>query len=203
MLTVSQLSCERDHRLLFDGLSFQVNAGEVVQVKGPNGAGKTTLLRILCGLYTDFTGDVDWQVETYPLYMGHKPGVKDLLTAEENLRCLCELHQEKVPQLSLANVLAEVGLLGYEDVECGSLSEGQRKRVNLARFYLLDSPVWLLDEPFSAIDVEGVAKIEALINRHVNSGGSIIFTSHQAINVDVEISVLDLGVAHNRGVQSL
>ncbi len=179
--------------MLFDQLSFQLQAGEIVQIKGANGAGKTTLLRILCGLYTEFDGEVDWQLEKHPLFLGHKPGVKDLLTAAENLKWLCNLQQTAVTEAELTNGLSEVGLQGYEHVPCGNLSEGQRKRVNLARFYLLDSPVWLLDEPFSAIDVEGVNKFEKLMGQHIANGGSIIYTSHQAINVDTNVRFLILG----------
>jgi heme exporter protein A len=192
VLTVSDLSCERDQRFLFDHLSFQLNPGEILQVKGPNGAGKTTLLRILCGLYDEFDGEIDWQLEQHPLYLGHKPGVKDLLTAAENLHWLCGLQEQKVTPHDLSVGLAEVGLKGYDDIPCGHLSEGQRKRVNLARFYLLDAMVWLLDEPFSAIDVEGVSRFESLMSRHVARGGSIIITSHQAIDVETPVRVLDL-----------
>jgi heme exporter protein A len=192
VLIVSDLSCERDQRLLFDQLSFQLNKGEVLQIKGPNGAGKTTLLRILCGLYDEFEGKVNWQLEQHPLYLGHKPGVKDLLTTAENLRWLCGLHDMKVTADKLASGLSEVGLKGYDDIPCGHLSEGQRKRVNLARFYLLDAMVWLLDEPFSAIDVEGVTRFEALMSRHVADGGAIIIISHQIIDVEADVRVLDL-----------
>ncbi len=192
MLAVTDLSCERDQRLLFDHLSFSVQAGELLQIKGTNGAGKTTLLRILCGLYGEFEGEIDWQLEKFPLYLGHKPGVKDLLTAMENLRWLCQLHDTTASDVEISEVLIEVGLGGYEDIPCGNMSEGQRKRVNLARFYLLDSPAWLLDEPFSAIDTEGVKKFESLMSDHVAKGGSILFTSHQPIAVETEIRSLDL-----------
>jgi len=193
VLRVTDLSCERDQRLLFYHLSFGIQAGEILQVKGANGSGKTTLLRILCGLYTEFDGEIDWELEKYPLFLGHKPGVKDLLTSRENLSWLCKLHQVQLSDIDIDSTLKKVGLAGYEDVACGNLSEGQRKRVNLARFHLLDSPVWLLDEPFSAIDVDGVAKFQRLMSGHVANGGAIIFTSHQPIDVGVEIQELNLG----------
>ena len=195
MLEVSDLFCERDERLLFNGLSFSLAPGSVLQIKGPNGAGKTTLLRILCGLFKEYEGEILWDLEKHPLYLGHKPGVKDLLSVGENLRWLCEIQQVSPTSTQISTALAEVGLSDYEDVFAGSLSEGQRKRINLARFYLLDSPVWLLDEPFSAIDIEGVTKLEERIQTHIIEGGSIIFTSHQAINIDQDINELILGEA--------
>ncbi|MBV1878537.1 MAG: cytochrome c biogenesis heme-transporting ATPase CcmA [Pseudomonadales bacterium] len=192
MLNVRQLYCERDNRQLFDALCFSLGAGEITQIKGPNGAGKTTLLRILTGLYTDFEGSIDWQVDHHPLYLGHKPGVKDQLSAAENLAWLCALQQQHFSPWQLSNALSEVGLGGYEDVVCGHLSEGQRKRVNLARFYLLKNAVWLLDEPFNSIDVDGVAKFEVLMAQHLKSGGAILYTSHQTISIDVSINSLNL-----------
>jgi heme exporter protein A len=144
MLKGADLSCERQQRVLFDGISFEVKAGEVMYIEGPNGSGKTTLLRILCGLYVDFEGEVEWELDRFPVYLGHRTGVKDHLTAEENLAWLARLYEgvEASPE-DVRDALAEVGLRGFEDVRCGSLSEGQRKRVNIARLYLLDSPAWV------------------------------------------------------------
>ena len=190
MLEVKNLFCERDERLLFGNFSFSLTSGSVLQIKGPNGAGKTTLLRILCGLFKEYEGDVNWDLERHPLYLGHKPGVKDLLTVRENLSWLCEIQQMSPSSQEISAALTEVGLGLYEDVLAGNLSEGQRKRINLARFYLIESPVWLLDEPFSAIDVEGISKLEERFRRHIREGGSIIFTSHQMINMDQKIDEL-------------
>tara|TARA_B110000503_G_scaffold43639_1_gene71347 strand:- start:6357 stop:6941 length:585 start_codon:yes stop_codon:yes gene_type:complete len=193
MLNVSQLSCERDHRLLFENLSFAVGEGEVLLVEGGNGAGKTTLLRILCGLYTEFNGLVDWQLSQSPVYVGHKPGVKDLLSARENLAWLTSLHQISVTAAQITEALRQVGLRGFEEVPCGAMSEGQRKRVNLARLYLLDSQAWVLDEPFSAIDVAGIASLEARIDMHLGSGGLLILTSHLPLTLSRSVKTLRLG----------
>ena len=134
MLQASQLSCEREYRLLFDQLSFELMPGEVLRGLGPNGSGKTTLLRILCGLFSDFEGQVSWDDSESMLYLGHAPGVKNNLTVLENLRWLVTLGQDTaVAEQDLYAALAEVGLTGFEDVFCSSLSAGQRKRVNLAR----------------------------------------------------------------------
>jgi heme exporter protein A len=193
MLTVSQLTCERDHRYLFEDLSFVVGAGELLQIEGGNGAGKTTLLRILGGLYTDFSGSVSWDLTSQPLYLGHKPGVKDLLSARENLTWLAGLQQAGVDVATVDQALAEVGLRGYEEVLCGAMSEGQRKRVNLARLYLLQAQAWILDEPFSAIDRQGVERLEARMQAHIDTGGVLIVISHQSLSGIAPMRSLRLG----------
>lgn len=187
MLTVKNLSCERDERVLFERLSFALQPGEVIQIEGQNGSGKTSLLRILCGLSSSFEGEINWQgLDTQAnqaeycqqlLYVGHCAGVKAALTAEENLRWMQMLH----PMLnngSLHEALRQVGLLGYEDVPCFTLSAGQQRRVSLARLYLSSHPLWILDEPFTALDKRGVAEKEQLIMRHVKAGGLCILTTH-------------------------
>ena len=193
MLQTSQLCCERENRLLFDNLGFSVAPGEILRIEGSNGTGKTTLLRILCGLYQDYTGEVEWDLDDYPLFVGHKPGVKDLLTARENLEWLAHLYQSDVNREAVTGALAEVGLRGFEEVACGALSEGQRKRVNLARLYLLKSPAWILDEPFSSIDVHGVARLEQAMSDHLGGGGIILLTSHQRLELDREVRTVMLG----------
>ena len=192
MLTVSQLTCERDHRYLFEDLSFSLGAGELLQVEGGNGAGKTTLLRILGGLYTDYSGSVSWKLASQPLYIGHKPGVKDLLSARENLVWLAGLQQVRADVESIDQALTQVGLRGYEDVLCGAMSEGQRERVNLARLYLLQAQVWILDEPFSAIDRQGVERLEARMQFHIDAGGAIIVISHQPLSGVTSVQSLRL-----------
>jgi heme exporter protein A len=193
MLNVSQLTCERDHRYLFENLSFSLNAGDLLQIEGGNGAGKTTLLRILGGLYTDYSGSVLWDLASQPLYVGHKPGVKDLLSARENLIWLAGLRQADVDTEAIDEALAEVGLRGYEEVLCGAMSEGQRKRVNLARLYLLQAQAWILDEPFSAIDRQGVERLEARMQNHIDAGGVLVLISHQPLSRVSAVQSLRLG----------
>ncbi len=187
MLTIKNLSCERDDRVLFARLSFSVQAGEILQIEGQNGSGKTSLLRILCGLYSGFEGEISWHgndTQAYQaefcqqlLYMGHHAGIKAALTAEENLRWMQKLH----PMLNKGSVneaLKQVGLLGYEDMPCYTLSAGQQRRVSLARLYLSSHPLWILDEPFTALDKKGVVEKEQLIARYVAAGGLCILTTH-------------------------
>jgi len=195
MLEVQDLYCERQRRILFDGLSFTVKPGELLQIKGRNGSGKTTLLKVLTGLYEDYSGKVNWDLESWPLFVSHKPGVKDQLSARENLKWLVELYQggaDGVNRGAIDSALAAVGLLGFEETLCGTMSEGQRKRVNLARLFILESPAWILDEPLSAIDVDGVKLIEERMTSHLQDGGIVILTSHQALEVGVEVSELNI-----------
>jgi len=193
MLQTSKLSCERERRLLFENLTFSVAPGEILRIEGSNGTGKTTLLRILCGLYQEYSGEVAWDLDDYPLFIGHRPGVKDLLTAAENLRWLANLYGAEVTDAAVADALLRVGLEGFENAPCGALSEGQRKRVNLSRLYLLSSPAWILDEPFSSIDVDGVEGLQRLMSEHLVGGGMILLTSHQSMNLDREVRSIRLG----------
>lgn len=193
MLQVQDLYCERQRRILFEGLSFSVHSGELLQIRGSNGSGKTTLLKILTGLYEDYTGEVDWDLDSWPLFVSHKPGVKDQLTAQENLQWLVSLHQSGVEGSQVGQALRSVGLAGYEDVLCGAMSEGQRKRVNLARLFFIKSQAWILDEPLSAIDLEGVSLLQERIGSHLDDGGMVIVTSHQSLDVEHEVRYLNLG----------
>lgn len=192
MLEVNNLFCERDERILFDKLHFEIKAGEVLQIEGQNGSGKTTLLRILSGLLDAFEGDILWQKkrlhevrEDYyqaMLYVGHLAGVKAILTPEENLAWMMQLSPH-LNKLSIYQALEKVGLYGFEDVPCHSLSAGQQRRVGLARLYLSSAPLWILDEPFTALDKKGVAEKETLIAEHVSKGGMVILTTHHELNI--------------------
>lgn len=201
LLQVNDLFCERDERILFEDLCFSVKAGEVVQIEGQNGSGKTTLLRILSGLSNNFEGEILWQGEPVEevkehfrselLYFGHHPGVKAVLTPEENLKWYAAMH----PSISVGDIysaLDKVGLQGYEDVPCHNLSAGQNRRVSLARLYLSKAKLWILDEPFTAIDKKGVAQKENLILEHARAGGSVILTTHHELTLGEQIRRLNL-----------
>lgn len=188
LLQLDNIACERDDRILFSGLSLQLCAGDVVQLEGPNGSGKTTLLRILTGLSNDFQGELRWcdqpmakarnEYLSQLLYIGHLAGIKKGLTPRENLQWLSALGLPN-DKCSLEQALAEVGLYGFEDVPCEQLSAGQTRRVALARLYLSDALVWVLDEPFTAIDKQGVSKLESLFAQHAAKGGCVLLTTHQ------------------------
>jgi heme exporter protein A len=195
LLSAVNLSLTRGGRELFSKLSLQVAAGEICQIEGSNGAGKTSLLRILAGLSRlGFAGQVDRSCEL--LFLGHASAVKGLLTPRENLN----LHPSAMGQYcneQIERALAEVGLYGYEDVASHALSAGQHRRVNLARLYLTEAPLWILDEPFTAIDRDGVLNLERRFESHAASGGAVIVTSHSALSIERPITrvVLDPVVA--------
>lgn len=181
LLTIDALTCERVDRMLFEGLSFAVEAGDIVQVEGANGSGKTTLLRSLAGLFTDYSGEVRWAGAADCLYLGHKPGVRSALTAAENLAWLMQLAESVCSPEDVAGALAATGLTGYEDTFAGELSAGQTKRIALARLFLATPVVWLLDEPFAAIDRAGVVRLCDRIDEHVAGGGAVLLTTHQDV----------------------
>lgn len=190
MLDAINLTCIRDDRVLFSELSFSVRPGEMVQIAGKNGAGKTSLLRILAGLAQAEEGEVKWQGEALSrvryqyhqdlLWLGHQPGIKTVLTAFENL----SFYHENGPESLRWKALAEVGLLGFEDIPVNQLSAGQQRRVALARLWLSSHKLWILDEPFTAIDVAGVDKLTQQLRHHTQIGGMVILTTHQPLNVD-------------------
>ncbi|RLM02672.1 heme ABC transporter ATP-binding protein CcmA [Gibbsiella quercinecans] len=190
MLEAKNLSCVRDERTLFSGLSFSVNPGDIVQVEGANGAGKTSLLRILAGLARPEHGEVHWRGKNtlrnraayYQelLFIGHQPGIKATLTAFENLQFYQAVHQ-RPDTPSIWQALAQVGLVGYEDIPVAQLSAGQQRRVALARLWLSVCPLWILDEPLTAIDKQGVTELIALFEQHARQGGMVVLTTHQEL----------------------
>lgn len=190
LLELRNLGCERDERLLFSGLNLQLFPGDVVQIGGPNGAGKTTLLRALAGISSDFHGEiryadkplpeVAWEFAGDSLYLGHLPGIKKALTPAENLEWY---RAQTGAALSIEEALAAVGLYGYEDTPCYQLSAGQLRRVALARLHLSRARIWILDEPFTAIDKLGVSQLEALIAHQSAKNGVVILTSHQDLSL--------------------
>jgi len=193
ILEFKNFICERDGQALFRPLNFSLSPGDLVQISGPNGAGKTTFLRAVCGLFDDWSGELFWQGQATRtpgyemcsnlLYLGHQPGVKKSLTAAENLHWFFGSHGRAFPG-QVSEALAQVGLSGYEDVFCHQMSAGQMRRVALARLYVSSAAIWILDEPFTAIDRAGVRNLETLIQRHTSKGGLVILTTHQPLALD-------------------
>ena len=191
MLSVSALSCVRGERRLFYGLDFSVGPGEWLHVQGENGAGKTSLLRILASLSPPAEGEIRWRdepigtlAEDYRrelLFLGHHGAVKEELTPFENLMLAARLDGNELDEVKALKALARFGLRGREDLAVRFLSAGQKRRVLLARLAVRKATLWILDEPFTALDVKAVEMLSGLIVEHVTGGGIAILTSHQAI----------------------
>ncbi len=187
LLAARGLRFSRNEQLVFGPLDFALDAGEALLVRGDNGAGKTSLLRVLVGLLRADAGEVDIEgAAVQPAlraramaYLGHLPGLKAELGALENLRYLCAL-QGRRPGQDMAQALATVGLAGYEDTPAGKLSAGQRKRLSLARLWLSPAPLWLLDEPYANLDLEGIELVNRMVQAHLHAGGAALVTTHGA-----------------------
>jgi heme exporter protein A len=190
LLEAKQLTSVRGERTLFSGLNLTVPAGELWQIEGPNGAGKSSLLRILAGLLPPQTGSVYFNEQTitsnlehyyqHLLFIGHKAGIKPELTAIENLEFYAAVQGITLHEPPY-DILAQLGLVGLEDVPAQRLSAGQQRRIALARLWLSAAPLWILDEPFTALDVEGIALLHERFANHLQAGGAIILTSHQEL----------------------
>jgi heme exporter protein A len=191
MLEVTNLECRRGDRLLISGLDFSVAGRTLLHVQGPNGSGKTTLLRTLCGLLQPQGGDILWDGESISrlkedycrdvLYLGHLNGIKNDLTGIENLRVAATLDGDQVTDQDIWDALSRMGLAGFEDLPTKVLSQGQKRRVALARLLLSSAKLWVLDEPFVALDAKAVELLQSLIADHVAGGGMAILTTHQEV----------------------
>ena len=190
-LQIDGLSCVRGDRVLFTDLNFGVDDGELLRVEGRNGSGKTTLLRALAGLLLPETGEIRWdgknirklreEYSRHLLYLGHLNGIKGDLSAVENLRIAAVLDGYHLTEERAWAILGEIGLRGHEDLPSKHLSQGQKRRVALARLLANAAQVWILDEPFTALDVAAVELLQEVIRRHIADGGMAIVTTHQEV----------------------
>lgn len=193
MLHAHGLACVRGDRRLFSGVDLAIAPGQWLQVEGANGAGKTSLLRILAGLSPAAEGHIEW--EGHPvaevrddfharlLYLGHAPAIKDDLSALENLQTAAAVGGRPLDEATALAALRRIGLKGREDLPSRVLSQGQKRRVGLARLLCGQARLWILDEPFVALDVSAVDMLCSILDEHIGRGGMLIFTSHQAVQL--------------------
>jgi heme exporter protein A len=193
MLEATSLECVRGERRLFAGVGFRLEGGEMLYLQGGNGSGKTSLLRILCGLTPPASGEIRWRNRPIsPLgevfrgelcYLGHHNAIKEELTPLENLLTSAKLADESLDEDAALDALERVGLAGREDLACRYLSQGQKRRVALARLVNEKRALWVLDEPYVALDSTAVQLVARLIGAHLQRGGLAVLTTHQAVEV--------------------
>jgi heme exporter protein A len=200
-LEIIDLSCARGDRTLFEGLRLQVGGGELLHIAGSNGSGKTTLLRTVCGLSRPATGEIRWQGQSvrtlgdeyrrHLAYVGHHDGVQGELTLAENLRAyLCLSSDSASSRDVVQHALERLGLSPYRSFPAKMLSQGQKRRLALARLLVTDKPIWILDEPLTALDLPSCRLVSELLAQHLTRGGMVVMSSHQ----DFEIP----GITRNR-----
>jgi heme exporter protein A len=193
MLEADNLECLRGERRLFAGLGFRLDAGELLYLQGRNGAGKTSLLRMLIGLLPPESGEIRWQGQPIRelgeafradlCYLGHQNAIKEELTPLENLLASARLSGQPLSEDDALDALEQVGLAGREDLACKYLSQGQKRRVALARLVIDRRPLWILDEPFVALDVNAVAWLAGIVSAHLQRGGLAVMTTHQPVDI--------------------
>jgi heme exporter protein A len=200
-LQAIDLSCVRDDRVLFSGLNFQLQTGQILLLEGKNGSGKTSLLRILCGFREADAGEVHWNNEAINdssyyadmAYVGHLDGIKKELTVFENLKVCLALGIKG--QYSIADALKKVHLQGYDEVLVQALSAGQKRRLSLARLLITHNVLWILDEPFTSLDKQGIILIESLMLEHCANGGMIVLTSHHDITLHGSVNIVRINLS--------
>ena len=197
MLTISNISCVRGHKPLFASVSFSLQAGQALHLEGDNGVGKTSLLRIICGLSPADAGEILWNgsslnkqnpevVESFRAslcYMGHNLSLKDELTPIENLLFDAQVAGRSLSHEKGMGALRKIELNNREHLPLRVLSQGQKRRTALARLSVSEAKLWVLDEPFVALDAQSLDNLRALLANHVLQGGMLLFTSHQAVEL--------------------
>jgi heme exporter protein A len=208
MLQARNLEITRGDRRLFGGIALELRPGTLLRVTGSNGSGKTSLLRALCGLVMPSAGEILWQngnIRTlgeeywkHLIHIGHQNALKDELSARENLAALCALSGIRAGIHEQGEALARFGLAGREHLPAKVLSQGQRRRTTLARLALSAAlPLWILDEPFAALDAAAVSHLQSIITTHLASGGMVVLTTHQEAPISAP-AVLGLDLDRER-----
>ncbi|WP_255533590.1 cytochrome c biogenesis heme-transporting ATPase CcmA [Polynucleobacter sp. es-MAR-4] len=200
-LEARAITCVRGERELFSGLDLQVFSGQCLHIRGENGVGKTSLLRLLTGLASPESGEVLWngssikkeasEYHSKLLFLGHRDALKEDLSALENLRMYAAIDGIALSEQDIFSALWRFGLKGREDLPVNCLSAGQKKRVLMARMVTRRAQVWILDEPFNALDTQAVQELLGLIAEHLEGSGLVVLTSHQPLSIP-GLRVLDL-----------
>ena len=204
MLEARELAATRGDTTLFSGLGFALAPGGLLRVTGANGSGKTSLLRALCGLLLPTAGEVRWNGENiralreeywkHLAYVGHADALKGDLTVAENLAFACALSGLDVPFSRMEAAVESLGLAGRERLPARALSQGQRRRTALARLAVNEAlPLWILDEPFAALDAQAVEQVQSLVGGHLARGGMVVLTTHQEARIAAP-SVTDINL---------
>lgn len=196
MLLVQGLACLRGERLLFKNVGFELKAGGLLYVLGENGSGKSSLLRMLCGLLLPEDGTIFWGKNTIKegaesylsnlTYIGHLNGLKDDLTALENLTMSARAAGNEVTENKALAALTAIGIERCANLPARVLSQGQKRRVTLAKLWLVEGKLWILDEPFAALDIASVSILAAKLGEHLSSGGMAILTTHQDVTIHAQ-----------------
>ena len=207
MLTVSQITCERGHRPLFAPASFSLARGQALHLQGDNGVGKTSLLRIVCGLSPAVSGEVRWQgrlvrdvateFRAALFYLGHALSLKENLNALENLMADAAVRGHDLSAAQAQAALRRIGLRGREALPVRVMSQGQKRRVALARLMVSTANLWVLDEPFVALDPHAIDQLRSVLGQHVAAGGMLLLTSHQPVSL-LDAQGHEVAVAQHR-----
>lgn len=203
-LEVSQLKCIRGERQLFDALGFRLQGGQLLYLRGANGAGKTSLLRLLCGLAQPEAGQILWNgkpvgeqtaaFRSELFYLGHHNALQEALTVDDNLAFYATLAGTAPNAAATANALERMGLRGCQRRLVRHLSQGQKRRVALSRLMLNTASLWVLDEPFVALDHASLELLAGVIGQHLQRGGMAVLTSHQQVDIPgAQVQTLELG----------
>jgi len=193
MFSVSNLSCSRGEKRLFSGVSFALQPGQWLHLEGDNGVGKTSLLRLACGLSALEQGEIQWQGQPVSqnsdefranlAYLGHQLALKEDLTPLENLRADAAIAGRALSLADAKSALVQLGLKGREHLPVRVLSQGQKRRTALARLWVSSAKLWILDEPFVALDNAAQNVLSEVINSHLSKQGMVLLTSHQAVSL--------------------
>jgi len=198
IISAKDISCQRGNFLLFESVSFTLDFGQSFLISGPNGIGKTTLLESIAGLRALKQGSISFKEKNLTkhkdiwfeqsLYIGHKTGNKKELNCLENLRYFLQIQGNDISQKQAEDALEHVGLAGFDYQMAGSLSAGQKKRLALARLLLANYPIWILDEPFVNLDVEGCNWLLKVLDNHIQNKGILIITAHDNKSIKEKVT---------------